>query len=72
MSATTQQLNSERLYKVIHIKAAEKRDVRAPIRPTLDPRVKICTERAELVTESYRKTEGEPRILRRAKALDHR
>ena len=31
----------------------------------------ICLERARLVTESYRGTEGEPCILRRAKALDH-
>ncbi|MGI6000673.1 MAG: glycyl radical protein [Candidatus Merdisoma sp.] len=29
----------------------------------------ICVERARLVTESYRSTEGEPYILRRAKAL---
>jgi len=31
----------------------------------------ICLERARLVTESYRSTEGEPYILRRAKALAH-
>ncbi len=29
----------------------------------------ICVERARLVTESYRTTEGEPYIIRRAKAL---
>lgn len=29
----------------------------------------ICVERARLVTESYRQTEGEPYILRRAKSL---
>lgn len=29
----------------------------------------ICVERARLVTESYRDTEGEPYIIRRAKAL---
>lgn len=31
----------------------------------------MCYERARLVTESYRSTEGEPQILRRAKALRH-
>jgi len=71
MSAATQTLNSERLYRVIHIRTAETPDVHVPIEPTLDPRVKICLERAELVTGSYKKTEGEPWILRRAKALDH-
>jgi pyruvate formate-lyase/glycerol dehydratase family glycyl radical enzyme len=30
----------------------------------------ICSERALLVTESYKETEGEPVIIRRAKALD--
>jgi len=31
--------------------------------------VKVCLERARLITESYRETEGEPMITRRAKAL---
>lgn len=30
----------------------------------------ICPERAEIITESFRKTEGEPIVVRRAKALD--
>lgn len=30
---------------------------------------RLCSERALLVTESYKKTEGEPIVLRRAKAL---
>ncbi|WP_312694858.1 glycyl radical protein [Caproiciproducens sp.] len=30
----------------------------------------ICPERAEIITKSYRETEGEPIILRRAKAFD--
>ncbi len=29
----------------------------------------ICTEKARLMTEIFRRTEGEPQILRRAKAL---
>lgn len=32
-------------------------------------KVRICLERAKLVTASYKKTEGEPMVLRRAKAL---
>ncbi|MDL2252469.1 glycyl radical protein [Ruminococcaceae bacterium OttesenSCG-928-I18] len=31
----------------------------------------FCTERAVLLTESYKQTEGEHMMLRRAKALDH-
>jgi pyruvate-formate lyase len=31
----------------------------------------ICVEKARLVVESLRKTEGEPQILRRAKATAH-
>ena len=30
----------------------------------------ICAERGALITESYKETEGEPQVLRRAKALD--
>jgi len=33
--------------------------------------VKICVERPRLLTESYRMTEGEPMVIRRAKALAH-
>lgn len=33
--------------------------------------VKICVERPRLLTEAYRMTEGEPMVLRRAKALAH-
>ena len=50
---------------------------------TMNPRVKrlrerlrvekypICTEKARLIVESYRRTEGEPQIVRRAKATAH-
>lgn len=31
----------------------------------------VCTERAYYMTESYRQTEGEPPVLRRAKAMDN-
>ncbi|MFO8010666.1 MAG: DUF3029 family protein [Dehalococcoidia bacterium] len=33
--------------------------------------VRLCLERARLVTESYRQTEGEPMVIRRAKALEN-
>jgi len=35
------------------------------------PGVKVCLERNRLLTESYKMTEGEPPVLRQAKALDH-
>jgi pyruvate formate-lyase/glycerol dehydratase family glycyl radical enzyme len=33
--------------------------------------VKLCIERARLITEGYKATEGEPMVLRRAKAMAH-
>ncbi|MCP4753128.1 MAG: hypothetical protein GY866_19745 [Proteobacteria bacterium] len=33
--------------------------------------VRICVERPRLLTESYRTTEGEPMVVRRAKAIAH-
>ena len=33
------------------------------------PRVKLCIERARLLTKTYKLTEGEPIVLRRAYAL---
>ena len=33
--------------------------------------VKICLDRARLLTESYSRTDGEPDVVRRAKALEH-
>jgi formate C-acetyltransferase len=71
MNQAAQSLNQDRLYKIIQIKEAPQPTVCTPVVLTLDPGVKICLERAELVTESYRQTEGQPWILRRAKALDH-
>jgi pyruvate formate-lyase/glycerol dehydratase family glycyl radical enzyme len=32
---------------------------------------RLCLERARMYTESYRRTEGEPMVIRRAKALEH-
>ena len=31
--------------------------------------IKLCIERARLITQSYQETEGEPMVLRRAKAM---
>jgi len=33
--------------------------------------VKLCIERARLITEGYKNSEGEPMVLRRAKAMAH-
>lgn len=35
------------------------------------PEIRLCIERSRLVTESYKMTEGQPEIIRRAKALQH-
>ncbi|RLC70188.1 MAG: hypothetical protein DRI26_07645, partial [Chloroflexi bacterium] len=45
--------------------------VRIADRMPYRPEVKLCIERARLVTESYKRTEGEPMVLRRAKAMAH-
>ncbi|MBI2890424.1 MAG: hypothetical protein HYY13_06520 [Nitrospirae bacterium] len=60
-----------RVSKVVQLRERETPSIEKPFSPRLDDRVRICTERAELVTESYRRTEGQPWILRRALALDH-
>ena len=71
MSVAARRLNEARITKAVQITDAERPSVSIPVKVKLDPGVRICLERAELITESYRKTEGEPWILRRAKALDH-
>lgn len=40
------------------------------IKRYLETKPQICTERARIATESYKRTEGEPSIIRAAKALD--
>ncbi len=71
MSLTAKKLNEERITKAVQITDSDQPCVSMPVKIKLDPNVKVCIERAELITESYRKTEGEPWIIRRAKALDH-
>jgi len=63
---------TERLREEIHVKtfidvlsSAEKGVKREAARPG----VELCLERARLITESYKETEGEPQVIRRAKAL---
>ncbi len=41
------------------------------LRSAMLVRPSICTERARLITESFRTTEGEPAAIRRAKAFAH-
>lgn len=48
-----------------HGRYGEKLDNITPYRPG----VKLCLERARLVTEAYRESEGEPMVIRRAKAI---
>jgi len=48
-----------------HGRFGEKLENVTPYRPG----VKLCLERARLVTQAYRESEGEPMIIRRAKAL---
>ncbi len=45
--------------------------VKQPERMPYRPEVRLCIERARLVTESYKQTEGQPMVLRRARALAH-
>ena len=49
-----------------HGRFGEKREDVLPYRPG----VKLCLERARLVTQAYKETEGQPMVLRRAKALE--
>ena len=69
MSTVVEKLRDKMHYQVKSFRALgrgyEKEAGRSPYRPG----VKICLERARLVTQVYKETEGEPMVLRRAKAL---
>ncbi len=45
--------------------------IKEPERIPYRPEVRLCIDRARLVTESYKQTEGQSMVLRRAKALAH-
>jgi formate C-acetyltransferase len=62
-TSTTVRLSQEMAFKGKALRAAEG----APYAEG----VKICVERPRLLTESYRMTEGEPMVIRRAKAIAH-
>lgn len=68
MSAITQELRSKVWYKGLVGKETEI-DRRKVTRSTYREGVKICLDRARLMTESLRETEGEPMVIRRAKAF---
>ncbi|MFC1944050.1 glycyl radical protein [Chloroflexota bacterium] len=65
MSAATQAMKAKRLYKgfVVHKNEGNQHQL------LLAEGVKICLERARLATQSYKETEGQPEIIRRAKSL---
>lgn len=69
MSVKTQRLRERMPIKNFRstLRGYDQEDVSHAYRPG----VKLCLERARLYTESYRDTEGEPMVLRRAKALAH-
>jgi pyruvate formate-lyase/glycerol dehydratase family glycyl radical enzyme len=67
MSTATQELRDNICRKF----ASELIDPEAPPSWGFKSPVRICLDRARLITESYRETEGEPEVIRRAKALAH-
>lgn len=67
MSLVTKQLKEDLCSKVTIVK----KEPGSPATRSFRKEVRICLDRARLITESYRQTEGEPEVLRRAKALDH-
>ncbi len=64
-------LNKNRPIKVVQITDSHNSKNILPVKVKVDPKISICIERAELVTESYKETEGLPWIIRCAKALDN-
>jgi formate C-acetyltransferase len=69
MSARTNALMLETPVKTQQVSLHRIADDARSKRPSIDWRLDL--ERAKLLTESYKETEGEPMILRRAKALAH-
>jgi pyruvate formate-lyase/glycerol dehydratase family glycyl radical enzyme len=64
---------TQMLKKGIHYKSnvVKKVDAQGHPEATVRPGSKLCLDRARLMTESYKATEGEPEVIRRAKALAH-
>jgi formate C-acetyltransferase len=69
MNSRTEQLKENVVIKT-HRNVARgliKEEDGVPFRPGME--VKLCLDRARLLTDSYKKTEGEPMVTRRAKGL---
>ena len=70
MSKRTELLKKNLYYKATLAKRFEKKDGEYTKAVTEYPEtIKICMERARFLTESYKATEGEPMVIRRARAL---
>jgi pyruvate formate-lyase/glycerol dehydratase family glycyl radical enzyme len=71
MSNETQKLRNTVIYKTLvgHEKPDEVEEKITWGEKAKAEEAKVCLERARLITESYKQTEGEPEVLRRAKAL---
>ena len=67
MNSAIQQRKEEKVIKAIKglYRGLERIDDSAGYRAN----VRLCLERARLVTESYKETDGQPMVIRRAKAL---
>lgn len=65
MTERTKQLKKAVIYKGYVARKEAGKVTRREFRK----QVKICLERARLITKSYQETEGEPEVIRRAKAL---
>lgn len=64
-STTTRELRNTISYK----SQIARKEEGAPAKREFRKGNKICLERARLMTQSYKETEGEPEVIRRAKAL---
>ena len=73
MSEITQRLKKMIYMKTTVARAFEKESTKMVDVAKTEYRqdIRICLERARLLTGSYKATEGEPMILRRAKAFAH-
>ncbi|MFA4835478.1 MAG: pyruvate formate lyase family protein [Dehalococcoidia bacterium] len=70
-SERTKRLKSKRVRKSTVVTRIAGGLDRSTTQFTYLPGVRICFETAGLMTESYQSTEGQPEVIRRARALDH-
>jgi pyruvate formate-lyase/glycerol dehydratase family glycyl radical enzyme len=68
MNKRIQMLKNELHYKSNVVKRV---DTTGQPYTTVRPGSKLCLDRTRLMTESYKSTEGQPEVIRRAKALAH-